>query len=250
MVAPKTEPVRLHVLLAKQGVGSRRELEAWIKKGYVHVNGKPARLGQKIDPSSDKIKIRGKPVAIHRASETVVLALHKPRGVVTTVSDPQQRKTVMDLIPKSPRLFPVGRLDLQSEGLLLMTNDGELALRMTHPRYEVEKVYDVKIRGQFDDKKLAFIKKGVRTDEGKFKGAEVLSMKDVTETGVKKYLVRIKIFEGRNHHVRKMFDAVKCRVIRLKRISFGPINLKGVPHGEYRYLTRYQVQNLRQSLGL
>jgi 23S rRNA pseudouridine2605 synthase len=97
---------------------------------------------------------------------------------------------------------------------------------------------------------LAFLKKGVRTDEGKFKGAEVLSLRDVTDTGVKKYLVTIKVFEGRNHHVRKMFDAVKCRVIRLKRISFGPISLKGIPRGGYRYLTRHQVQNLRQSLGL
>jgi pseudouridine synthase len=249
MVASESA-VRLHVFLAKQGVGSRRELESWIQKGLVQVNGKPARVGQKIEPASDKIKIRGKPIAIHKPSESVVLALHKPRGIVTTVKDPEGRKTVMDLIPKMPRLFPVGRLDLQSEGLILMTNDGELALRMTHPRYEVDKVYDVKIRGQFDDKKLAFLKKGVRTDEGKFKGAEVLSLRDVTDTGVKKYLVTIKVFEGRNHHVRKMFDAVKCRVIRLKRISFGPISLKGIPRGGYRYLTRHQVQNLRQSLGL
>lgn len=241
---------RIHVFLAKQGVGSRREIESWIAGGLVQVNSKPAKLGQKIDIKSDEIKIRGKLFRSRVSQKPVVLALHKPRGIVTTVRDTMGRRTVMDLIPKYPRLFPVGRLDLQSEGLLLMTNDGDLALRMTHPRYEVDKVYEVKIRGQFDDKKLDFLRKGVRTQEGKFKGAEVLSLKDVTETGVKKYMVRLKVFEGRNHHVRKMFDAVRCRVIRLKRISFGPISIKGIPHGGYRYLTDYQISSLRKTVGL
>src|SRR5665213_2300110 len=136
---------RIHVFLAKQGLGSRREVEGWIRSGFIQINKKPARLGQKIDPTIDKIRLRGKDLFFSRNQVTQVIALHKPRGVVTTMKDPDGRPTVTQLVPKNCRLYPVGRLDLNSEGLILMTNDGELSQKVTHPKYEVPKVYEVKI---------------------------------------------------------------------------------------------------------
>ena len=246
--------LRIHVYLAQLGYGSRREVERWIAEGKIQLNGKPAKLGQKVDPAQDRLTVRGRPVVFRKPQESVVIALHKPRGIVTTVKDPEGRQTVMDLLSKVGlrygRLFPVGRLDINSEGLLLMTNDGELAQRLTHPRYEIPKVYDVKIRGALDESKIAFLKKGVKIDDEKVKGAEILSIRDVTQEGIKKYQVQIKVFEGKNHHVRKMFEAIRCRVIRLKRISMGPVSLKGVPRGGYRILSSGAVEKLRKEMQL
>lgn len=241
---------RIHVALARQGVGSRREIEGWIKSGYIQVNGKPARLGQKVDESIDLIKVRGKSLSFPKRRYKVVIALHKPRGVVSTAKDPEGRPTVMTLVPKNFRLFPVGRLDLNSEGLILMTNDGDLAQHITHPKFEVSKVYEVKIRGNLDDKKIAHLKKGITTSEGKFKGAEILSVRDVTLEGTKKFQVTLKVFEGKNHQVRKMFDAIKCRVIRLKRTMIGPVTIKGIPRGGFRILPIGEVEKLRKAAGL
>jgi pseudouridine synthase len=235
---------RIHVLLASLGYGSRRELELWIKRGYIQVNGKPARLGQKVDPNRDVLKVKGRVVNTRAPQKTVVYAVHKPRGIVSTAKDPEGRKTVLDLVPKEERVFPVGRLDIMSEGLILLTNDGDLALRLTHPRYEVEKVYEVKIRGVLDEKKLKFLKIGVKVDDSKWKGAEVLSVREATKEGVKKYIVQIKVFEGKNHHVRRMFEALRCRVIRLKRIAMGPISIKGIPRGSFRRLSSRDLQKL------
>jgi 23S rRNA pseudouridine2605 synthase len=241
---------RIHVALAKHGFGSRRELEDWIRSGYIQVNGKPAKLGQKVDLATDLIRVRGKPLSFAKSRPSVVIALHKPRGVVTTAKDPQGRTTVVDIVPRELRLFPVGRLDLNSEGLILMTNDGDLAQHITHPKFEVEKIYEVKIRGNLDEKKLEYLKKGVTTADGKFKGAEILRVQDVTREGTKKYQVTLKVFEGKNHHVRKMFDAIRCRVIRLKRVMIGPIPLKGIPRGGFRVLSRTDVLKLRKAVGL
>jgi 23S rRNA pseudouridine2605 synthase len=246
----ENQSLRIQVYLARQGLGSRRSIEDWIRRGYVQVNAKPAKLGQKVDPAADTIRIRGKTLSKIPKQKSVVIALHKPRGVVSTAKDPEGRATVMDLIPKSTRVYPVGRLDINSEGLLIMTNDGELALRLTHPRYEIPKVYDVKVRGNLDEKKLEFLKKGVRIDDSKVKGAEILSVRDVTSEGVKKYQVQLRVYEGKNHLVRKMFEAVRCRVIRLKRLSMGPVNLRGVPRGGYRILPPGVVSQIRKEVGL
>jgi pseudouridine synthase len=240
---------RIHVLLARQGLGSRREIEAWISKGFLKVDGKPARLGQKVSLSSE-IRLKGRSISLQKSVNPVVIALHKPRGVVSTVRDPEGRPTVMDLVPKNFRLFPVGRLDFNSEGLILLTNDGDLAQHISHPKFEVPKVYDVKIRGNLDDSKISHLRKGVKTEEGRFKGAEVLEVRDVTREGTKKFQVQIKVYEGKNHQVRKMFDAIKCRVIRLKRTMIGPISLKGIPRGGFRMLPRQDVEKLRKAVGL
>lgn len=239
--------IRVHVYLSRLGLGSRRELESWIREGKISVNGKPAVLGQLIDPKHDKIKVRGKLIAGKTTQEALVLALHKPRGVLSTAKDPEGRDTVMRLLPPKPRLFSVGRLDLNSEGLLLFTNDGDLAHQLMHPKFEVPKIYEVKVRGKFDQKKKAHIEKGMIIGNEKFKGAEILDVRDVTREGMSKFKIQIKVFEGKNHHVRRLFQALQCHVVKLKRISFGPISLKGIPIGEYRKLTRTQIDRLKSA---
>lgn len=242
---------RVQLVLSREGYGSRREIESWIRHGYIQINGKPARLGQKIDRSRDSIRIRGRDVDAGTArTPRFIIALYKPRGVVSTARDPEGRQTVVDLVPKNLRLFPVGRLDLMSEGLILMTNDGDLAQRISHPSFEVPKVYEVKIRGNLDQNKIDYLSKGVATSDGKFKGAEILKVKDVTQEGVKKFQVTLRVHEGKNHLVRKMFDAVRCRVIRLKRTMIGSVELKGIPRGGFRILPRGEVTALRKSVGL
>lgn len=246
------DSLRIHAYLSQIGVGSRREIERQILAGRVAINGKPAKLGQLVVPGKDVIKFRGKPVASSKAGiKTVVIALHKPRGVVTTLKDPEGRVTVSKFIPKSfGRLFPVGRLDVMSEGLLLMTNDGEIANRLTHPRYEIPKTYEVRIRGVLDSKKIAYLERGVNTEDAKFKPVEVLDLKEVSKEGIEKYKVTIRIYEGKNRHVRKLFDAVKCRVVRLKRVAMGPIVLKGIPRGGFTLLSKSQIDRLKRDLEL
>lgn len=240
---------RIHVYLASSGLASRREAESWIKSGFVHINGKPARLGQKIDPSKDAIKVRGKLLRrLSAPKSTVVYAIYKPRGYVSTAKDPQGRLTVLSLVPKSPRVFPVGRLDINSEGLMLLTNDGDLALKLTHPRYEVGKLYEVKIRGDLDEKKIKFLKKGPTVANEKWKPAEVVSVRDATVEGITKSVVKIRVFEGKNHHVRRMFEAIKCRVIRLKRLEMGSVTLKGLERGGFRRLSSIELQKLNKFL--
>lgn len=248
-----SKPVRIHAYLAQLGLGSRREVESVVEAGKVMVNGKKAVVGQKVTPGLDTIKYRSKLVSSSLSNKQVrVYILHKPRGVVTTASDPFGRVTVMDLIPKRDRkkVFPVGRLDLNSEGLLLLTNDGELSHRLMHPSFEVSKVYEVKIRGNFTEKKIDHIRRGVMVENKKYKPAEILELRDVTSQGVKKFVVKIRVNEGKNHHVRKLFEALSCRVVRLKRLSIASLTLKGIPLGEARVLEDSRVKRLQEDLGI
>ena len=238
---------RIQLVLARAGLGSRREIEMWIQQNRITVNGKIAKLGQKVDAATDAIKVNGKLVHRVQPSATVVYVLNKPRGVVSTSKDPQGRTQVVDLVPKRPRVFPVGRLDLNSEGLILLTNDGDLALRLTHPRFEIFKTYEVKVRGSLDTKRLDFLRRGFQLGPVKYKGAEILSIHDVTQEGVQKHIVRLRIREGKNHHVRKMFEAVKCRVIRLKRVAIGNLELKGIAEGSFKRLNPQDIEKLTQA---
>jgi 23S rRNA pseudouridine2605 synthase len=245
------EEARIHVYIARLGLGSRREIEEQIRQGRVSINGKPAKLGQKVSPGADQIVYRSKLIPKAQSRGLTLIALNKPKGVITSVKDPQGRKTVMDLVPKRfSHLYPVGRLDYQTEGLILLTNDGELALRLTHPRYETPKVYDVKIRGELTEKKLEHLEKGVRIGSEKWKGVKVVNHFDVTESGTPKYKIRIEVTEGKNRHIRKLFEAIACRVIDLRRVKVSGISLKGIPRGEFRVLSDAQRMRLRKELGL
>ncbi len=245
------EPIRIQVHLARIGVASRRAIETLIREGKSSVNGKPAKLGQKIDPTDDQIKVRGKLIPKGTpAQKLVFIALHKPRGVVTTAKDPEGRPTVLDFVPKNVRVYPVGRLDVNSEGLVLLTNDGDLAYKMTHPQFEVPKVYEVKVRGVLDSRKLDKLKKGSRIGNERFQPADILDVREATRSGVEKHIIVLRVHEGKNRHVRRLFESVGCRVIRLKRIEMGSIKLKGIARGEYRFLSQKQINDLKSSMGI
>lgn len=237
---------RLQKYLAAAGVASRRASEVLILEGKVSVNGKVVReLGTKVEPGQDVVLVNGQPV--QREEQLVYLLMNKPTGYVTTVKDTHNRLTVMDLIADVPyRLFPVGRLDYETEGLLLLTNDGEFAYRMTHPKFKMVKTYVATVQGNVTEERLAQLRSGVQLEDGMTAPAEVKILRRENH----KTVVEIAIHEGRNRQVRRMFKAVKNPVLELKRVSIGPLSLKGINVGEYRYLQEAELKKLGQRLGL
>jgi pseudouridine synthase len=243
-------PERLQKILSTAGVASRRLSEELIEQGRVSVNGKiVTELGTKADPSRDEIKVDGRRIRVEQ--RRLYILLNKPRGYVTTRSDPQGRPTVMDLIKRVREyVYPVGRLDYDSEGLLLLTNDGELAARLTHPRHEVERVYEARVKGVPDDHELERLTKGIVIEGRKTSRARV-SVSGVRETpGGRQAIVEIAIHEGRQRQVRKMFDAVGHPVVRLRRIAIGPISDDALPTGHYRELTREELARVKRAAGI
>lgn len=240
------EQERLQKYLASAGVASRRASETLIKEGRVSVNGRVVtELGTKVTPGVDKVLVDGKPV--QQEEELVYILMNKPAGYVTTVKDIHDRMTVMDLLTDVPyRVFPVGRLDFETEGLLLLTNDGEFAYRMTHPKFKMVKTYVATVQGNVTDERLAMLRNGVQLEDGMTAPAQV----NIIRRENHKTVVEIAIHEGRNRQVRRMFKAVKNPVLELKRISIGPLTLKGVGVGEYRYLQGAELKKTGQRLGL
>jgi 23S rRNA pseudouridine2605 synthase len=224
--------VRLQKFLANAGVSSRRKAEELIAHGRVKVNGQVVtELGTKVDDAKDTVTVSGKSI---KAAEPVWIALHKPRGYVSTRNDPEGRPTVYDLLPPALHgLFYVGRLDLDSEGLLLLTNDGDTANRLLHPRYEVARVYEVLVRGQVKPDKIEMLLQGVELEDG------IATADSVNVLGVVRNEMRMRLVlrEGRKREVRRMLWAVGHKVLRLKRISYGPIKLDRLPEGKWRKLT-------------
>ena len=231
--------IRLQKFLADCGVASRRKAEVLIEKGEVKVNGKVVtELGTKVDPKKDQVTVKNKPV---RPSHHGVLLLNKPRGVICTLSDPQGRRTVSYYLSKNyESYFPVGRLDRDSIGLLILTNDGELAQRLLHPKYEFPRVYRVLVQGEVPEHVLTAIETGVRLDDGIAKAkVEYLG---IDEEGTR---LEITIKEGRNRIVRRMMEKLRHPVISLKRISHGPFHLGKLKLGEVRKLTEKEYEQIR-----
>jgi pseudouridine synthase len=247
----KTEE-RLQKILSQAGVASRRLSEELISQGRVQVNGVTVTaLGTKADPAVDEIKVDGR--RIHEQKRKRYILLHKPRGYITTRSDPQGRPTVLDLLRGVREyIYPVGRLDYDSEGLLLLTNDGELAARLTHPRHEVDKVYEARVRGVPDDHVLERLAKGVTIEGRRTAPAKVRVLDPPNKRPSEKEQTRIElaIHEGRQRQVRKMFDAVGHPVVRLKRVRIGPIEDPDIPTGHWRELTPQEVSRLQRAAGL
>jgi 23S rRNA pseudouridine2605 synthase len=228
---------RLQKILARAGLGSRRASEELIAAGRVRVNGELARLGDRADPETDRIEVDGAVVGVRAG--LVHYLLNKPAGVVTTASDPQGRPTVVGLVPAEPRVFPVGRLDADTEGLLLLTNDGELAHRMTHPSFGVEKEYLAEVEGRPTRGVLRRLREGVDLDDGRTAPARASVVGD--------RLLRITIHEGRNRQVRRMCDAVGLPVRRLVRVRVGPITDRRLAPGEWRPLEQEEVRALERA---
>ncbi|WP_243089491.1 pseudouridine synthase [Thermus neutrinimicus] len=227
------KPLRLQAFLARTGVGSRRKAEELIRQGRVRVNGRVAVLGQRVNPG-DVVEVDGKPVEPPR--ERIVLALHKPRGYTTTRHDPHAQKTVFHLLPDIPGLHPIGRLDRDSEGLLLLTNDGHLTLRLTHPRYGVKKVYRVYTeRGTLPPAICQRLVEGVDLEDGP---ARALACRPAPGGAL------LTLAEGRKREVRRMLKAVGYPVNRLIRLQVGPIRLGHLPPGRWRQLSQEEVESL------
>jgi pseudouridine synthase len=232
---------RLQKVLAQAGVASRRAAEQLILDGRVTVNGTVVtKLGTQVDPDRDAIKVDGRRIRRPPPQRTY-LALNKPRGVLTTLSDPEGRPTIVDLIPRgSPRVFPVGRLDFNSEGLILLTDDGDLARFLTQPRSRVEKVYRVKIQGIPETRSLERIRRGISIEGRKTAPARVR----IYRHGKNPWL-EITVTEGRKHLVRRLLEAVGHRVTKLRRIRIGPLDLGDLPPGKARRLTDDEISRLR-----
>jgi 23S rRNA pseudouridine2605 synthase len=228
---------RLQKILAQAGLGSRRSCEELIAAGRVRVNGSVAELGSRADPASDHIEVDGAPVGVRPG--LVHYLLNKPAGVVTTASDPQGRQTVVGLVPSEPRVFPVGRLDADTEGLLLLTNDGELAHRLTHPSFGVDKEYLAEVEGAPSRGAVRRLREGVELEDGPTAPAKVSRVGD--------HLLRLTIHEGRNRQVRRMCDAVGHPVRRLVRVRVGPISDRRLAPGEWRQLTQAEVRSLERA---
>lgn len=232
---------RLQKIISQAGIASRREAETIITAGRVTVNNKVVReLGSKADLFKDKIRVDGKLI---RSEKPVYLLLFKPKGVVSTLSDPQGRETVAQLVSEvSQRVYPVGRLDYNTEGVLLLTNDGNLTHALLHPSRHVKKTYIARVQGIPTEEKLDRLRSGIQLEDGITAPAEVYLME--VDRDKNDARVELTIHEGRNRQVRRMCDAIGHSVKQLKRISFGFLTLEGLKRGQYRHLTQEEVKRL------
>ena len=238
--------VRLQKVLAQAGVASRRAAEEMIRQGRVMVNGRVVEeLGCRVDALRDEILVDR--ALVSSAQEKVYLLFYKPKHCVTTASDPQRRKTVLDLIPDlGARVFPVGRLDYDSEGLLLLTNDGFLANRLQHPRYGVPKTYEVKVKGHPDDRTLNRLRSGIVLEEGKTAAAEVTVLRVLPKAS----WLRIVLHQGWNRQIRRMGEAVAHPVLKITRVAYGPLELGTLRPGAFRPLNPDEVRRLYRMVHL
>lgn len=229
---------RIQKILARAGIASRRAAEQVMADGRVSVNGETVReMGTKADVTTDDIRVDG--VRIRPPADPVYLLLYKPRGVVTTRHDPEGRPTVMGLVPPVAGLFPVGRLDVGTEGLLILTNDGSFAQRVSHPRYEVPRVYQAKVRDVPSHETLARITAGVRV-EGERLAADHVRVLEADNNS----WLELTLHEGKNHEVRRLLEAVGHPVSKLKRVAIGPVTMRGLSPGQFRHLTPHEVRAL------
>lgn len=235
----ESETLRLNQAIAQTGFCSRRKADELISAGRVSVNGEPmTNFGHPIDPRRDTLAVDGKPLGFKNFT---YVALNKPPGIVTTTSDEQGRRTVVDLLPNNLRhLKPVGRLDMYSEGLLILTNDGDLAQRLAHPSQHLPKLYHVKLRGNITEKELRLLSKGVPLDDGLTLPADV----QIVERNKTYCEVEIILIEGRNRQIRRMFSYLGYPVVRLVRLAIGGLQLGQIAPGTWRYLTSQEVSEL------
>ena len=230
---------RVQKILSNFGYCSRRKAEELIEQGRVSVNNKVISLGDKADPSKDVIKVDGKVV---KESKKIYLMLNKPKGYITTLKDPQKRKTIMDLIHIKERVFPIGRLDFNTEGLILLTNDGDFANLVMHPSHELKKTYIVRLKKPISEEDVLRLRKGIDLIDGRTRPAIVRIINQ------QRTLLEVKIHEGKNRILRRMFNELGHYVISLKRTRIGNLELKGLNKGRYRFLKKFEVESLKRQI--
>ncbi|MEN3037801.1 MAG: pseudouridine synthase [Candidatus Kryptonium sp.] len=236
--------IRLNKYLAMCGVASRRKADELIQQGRVAVNGQiVTQLGVKINPQKDKVTVDGKPIKYEE--KLVYIVLNKPKDCITTVKDEKGRRTVIDLVKVKYRIFPVGRLDRNTTGVLLLTNDGELAYRLMHPKYKVEKAYKVEIDKPIKPEDIEKLKHGIMLDGRKTEACDVYILPNSQRKEI-----GITIHEGRYRQIRRMFERLGYKVKKLHRVSFGGITVSGMKRGEWRYLTEKEIKKLKRLVGL
>jgi len=243
--------IRLNKFIAQCGISSRRGADDLVFAGKVTVNGVLADSpGIKVDPASDAVEVNGKPISLPNSGKDITILLNKPVETVTTVKDPQGRETVLDLLPKDirdMRPFPVGRLDFFSEGLLLLTTDGDLCYRLTHPKWHLPKVYNVTVRGTVPDKAVKAMRAGMRLKEGdQLAPAKVELKKPVAGTQV----IEITLIQGINRQIRRMCSDLNLTILRLKRVKQGPLSLGDLKNGTWRELTQDELKSLKKEVKL
>ncbi|MCP4727714.1 MAG: rRNA pseudouridine synthase [bacterium] len=243
MMTKSEKTLRLNSYLSKAGIAARRKCDRIIKEGYVRVNGGIIREpGHKVEPGIDKVYYRSSPVYIRKDFRYVLL--NKPRGVICTASDEKKRKTVMELIDIERRLFPVGRLDLNTTGLLLLTDDGDLSYRLTHPKFKIEKTYHAELHKPVNDAALKRLENGVLIGKKEFVKAECRSI------NYRKTKVAISIHEGKKHIVKRMMEVLGYKVTALERVKFAGLTVKKIPKGGWRYLSKNEVEKIYKITGL
>ena len=236
------ENIRLQKYFTDCGVLSRRAAEEEIKAGKVKVNGIVAQLGDKIDPENDVVEYKGKRIEPTKGSDFVYILLNKPCGVVTSAKDEKGRLCVTDLVTCGKRVYPVGRLDLNSQGLILMTNDGELTNKLTHPRHEIPKIYEVDVVGKVTTEQLTILNRSMTID-----GYILLPVKTEFLSKNEKFTtLRMTLYEGRNRQIRKMCEQVGLKVAKLTRVAIGNISLDSLASGKWRYLTKEEISMLKK----
>lgn len=241
---PGGEGERLQKVLARAGLGSRRAIEDLISRGRIKVNGATAVLGRRIDPAKDIVEVDGSRVPLDVSLRYYLL--NKPVGVVSTAADPEGRETVLDFIETGERLWPVGRLDIDTEGAIIVTNDGELTFRLSHPSYEVPKTYLVEAKGSVKETDIKRLRAGLDLDDGPSAPAEA----DIVDRLPGSTLVQLVLHEGRKRQVRRMFEVLEHPVVRLARTSVGPVRLGRLKPGTARRLTVEEVRALYRAVGM
>ncbi|MGQ9693150.1 MAG: pseudouridine synthase [Thermodesulfobacteriota bacterium] len=232
---------RISKILADAGLASRRKAEEIIREGRVTVNGRVAQVGDKADPGKDHIKVDGRRVL--PGTKKVYILLYKPKGVVTSTEDPEGRTTVLDLIkPLKTRLFPVGRLDFDAEGVLLLTNDGEAAHCLTHPSFQVPRKYLVKIKGQPAEEEIEKLRQGIKLADGHTAPCTIVPFQKTTEN----LWFEMTLYEGRNRQIKRMWEKIGYQVLKLKRIAFAGLSLGRMRPGEYRFLSPRELPKLQK----
>lgn len=239
-----SEGERLQKVLAKAGVGSRRAVEEMIAAGRIKVNGVKAVLGRRVDASKDVVEVDGSRVPL--GADLRYYMLNKPVGVVSTADDPEGRPTVLEYVEVPDRLWPVGRLDIETEGLIILTNDGDLTHHLTHPSFEVPRTYLAEVKGSVKERTLRALARGVDLEDGGTAPAQV----DLLDRMAGSALIEITIHEGRNRQVRRMFEAVGHPVVRLARTAVGPVRLGRLKPGDLRRLSPEEVRSLYRACGL